>query len=207
MSVVVVLLLVVLWAWILLPGAVRERRETSTTSSVSRFKRSMAHLAHANPAPPEFTGDEDGRNGQGIPGSGSAPREEVAGRAARRRRQVLTSLTAAATLALIAARSFGGPSWVAFWVVMALLTTYLALLGHRWVRISRADALPLVRPPDPEDLPTLAPSFADEAGPFGAGWTRDGAERPLRSDGASPPERVQIPDRVRIPKGVRVIDW
>lgn len=150
MSVVVVVLLVVLWAWILLPGAVRERRETSPVTSVSRFERSMAHLARANPV-------RSRRDGPAQPGPGhrifvldrpeAVVHGDASGRAARRRRQVLTVLTASNTLALIAVRTIGGFTWVVFWLLAALLATYLMLLGHRWVRTSRDAALPLVRPP------------------------------------------------------------
>ena len=150
MSVVVVVLLVVLWAWILLPGAVRERRQTSPASTISRFERSMAQLARARPvkAVRSLPGNKASDAGvwvlddPEVPGSG-----EVAARAARRRRQVLTSLTAATTVTLIAAQVLGGASWFLFWFTAILLVTYLGLLAHRWVRISQDAALPLVRPP------------------------------------------------------------
>jgi hypothetical protein len=70
-----------------------------------------------------------------------------AGKAARRRRQVLTVLTAATTVTLAGARTFGGIATVAFWMVAPLLLTYLGLLSYRWVQVSRAEASPLLGPP------------------------------------------------------------
>lgn len=158
MSIVVVVLLVVLWAWILLPGAVRERRDTSPATSVSRFERSMAQLGRIRlvRSVPEGTG-------KAAPeGAGETPRDrevwllegsersavlDAVARAARRRRQVLTGLTATTTMLLISARIIGGFVWALFWFASVLLLIYLVLLAHRWVRISRAAAIPLVRPP------------------------------------------------------------
>ncbi|CAN5311735.1 hypothetical protein BH20ACT8_BH20ACT8_19160 [soil metagenome] len=51
MSLAVVVLLAVLWAWMLLPGALRERRERSPFASISRFERSMGILADRSRRP------------------------------------------------------------------------------------------------------------------------------------------------------------
>jgi predicted MFS family arabinose efflux permease len=142
MSIVVVAVLIVLWAWILLPGAVRERRRSPITS-VSRFERSMAQLARAKSV--EYVEDA---------GSGAVRRivlddrdtGAAAARAAARRRQVLTGLTAATTLTLVLARLVGGPTWALFGLAALLLGVYLVLLAHRWIRVSREEAQPLVRP-------------------------------------------------------------
>ena len=45
MNLVVVGLLIGLWAWVLLPGLLRERRNSSPLETVSRFERSMDTLA------------------------------------------------------------------------------------------------------------------------------------------------------------------
>lgn len=185
MSIVVVILLAVLWAWILLPGAVREHREASPASSVSRFQRSMARL---------------GRLGRirrsSLPWSGRAGREvlmparpaelraeRAAARAARRRRHVLTILTAVTTLSLIGARSLGGVLWVVFWLAAVLLVVFVGLLGHRWVQISRRDAQPLVMPRD-------ALSMAADRRDAGADVGESGNRRDVLTG-----------------DGVRIIDW
>jgi hypothetical protein len=45
MNLVVVGLLIGLWAWVLLPGLLRERRSSSPVNAVNRFERSMDTLA------------------------------------------------------------------------------------------------------------------------------------------------------------------
>lgn len=149
MSIVVVILLAVLWAWILLPGAVREHRDASPASSVSRFDRSMkrlGRLGRVRRSRPSWAGGRAGREVL-MPSRPAERRADLAAaRAARRRRTVLTVLTGLTTLALIAARAVGGPAWVLFWVTAPLLVAFLGLLCHRWVQISRRAAQPLVMP-------------------------------------------------------------
>lgn len=146
MSIVVVVLLAVLWAWILLPGAVREHRDASPASSVSRFERSMARLGRVG-RPRRWS--RAGRAGREVlmPADPAERRAELAAaQAARRRRTVLTVLTAMTTVTLLAARTVGGPAWALFWFAASLLAVFLGLLCHRWIQISRRDAQPLVMP-------------------------------------------------------------
>lgn len=171
MSVVVVVLLVVLWAWILLPGAVRERREASPAVSVSRFEGTMARLARANRIRP---GRDLSREPQTLAEKIVAARHVEAGVAsdpaawaARRRRHVVGVLGGSSTLAFLLGRTVGGPTWVLFWTVAALMAVYIGLLAHRWVRVSREEAIPLVRPPATPRPSSVAPGLAAMAAAAG----------------------------------------
>lgn len=188
MSIVVVVLLVVLWAWILLPGAVREQRDGSPASSVSRYERAMSGLARLNPIQRMRTAHRRAGREVLVP---SGPRERsrrlAAARAARRRRTTLAVLVTATAVGLLLARTVGGPAWIVFWLAAVLLSTFLGLLAHRWVQVSREAARPLLGPP----------TEVTGSGVVGVDVRTDA--RPSPRPGPYPAE---LPG-----DGVRVVDW
>lgn len=193
MSVVVVVLLVVLWAWVLLPGAVREHREASPATSVSRFERTMAQLARANPVrsgSPQLLAANLRALARPLPHADLDPAQ----RAARRRRHVVAILTAATTLGLFAAQLIDGIAWLLFWIPGVLLAVYLGLLVARWVRLSRAAATPLVHLPVDRPLPMV------DAFPIPD-------DEPRAVNGGFVPQATYGPGDAGVPRGVRVIDW
>lgn len=187
MGLVIVALLVVLWAWILVPGAVRERRESSPLATVSRFERSMARLARTHRGGVVRAKDASGRDVWVLDRPEAVLHGDAPRRAARRRRTVLTCLTAATTLALVGAQVVGGVFVALLWLSGVLLAVFLLLLVHRWVRVSREAATPLLRSPAAE-----AAAIAARAERWRA------ARREARGEAAEP--RIE-------PDPVRVVEW
>lgn len=107
MNIVLVVLLGGLWAAILLPRLLRERRESSAFGTVGAFERSMVRL------------------GGGVPPRTAAPGRALAGPSAlqRRRQQVLQALGGAAAFSFLVALAFGG------WFLWLLTVMFLGALG------------------------------------------------------------------------------
>lgn len=123
-----VFLLALLWALVILPGALRSRR-SSPASSVGTFERAMDVLARR---------ESNGYGGEGryvyvpndavrISGDRAIRQQEIR---ARRRRTFMRLLVLTATSMVVAVVG-GGQWWLMFLSTGALLTGYVALL-LRW---------------------------------------------------------------------------
>lgn len=123
-----VFLLALLWALVILPGALRSRR-SSPTSSVGTFERAMDVLARR---------ESNGYGGEGrvvyvpndavrISGDRAIRQQEIR---ARRRRTFMRLLVLTATSMVVAVVG-GGQWWLMFLSTGALLTGYVVLL-LRW---------------------------------------------------------------------------
>lgn len=123
MGVLVVVLLVGLWASILVPDALKARRQSSPLDSVSLFERSMRVLAPTRP----FAGRPlPGRHVMILEHPHNITSGSRRTRTVRRRRAVLARLGAAVPVTIGLAALAGGP-----WVWFAALTTlaFVAYVG------------------------------------------------------------------------------
>lgn len=140
MNTALLVFLILLWAVFLLPGALRARR-TSPTSSVGTFERAMDVLASRE----VFVRNREGRYVY-VPGDAAT----IVGDRERRRQQVIARRRAwfvrllVATIALAPFALFlGGVAWVAFLGGAAALAGYAVLL-RRW-KIQADQAAEVVR--------------------------------------------------------------
>jgi hypothetical protein len=127
MNVALLVLLLVLWALILGPGALRGVQGRSPTASVDAFERSMGILASDRSA----FARTPGRHVMVV----HDPRAVVAPRSSRRRtlerrRLILQWLAAAVVATAILGVAAGGVALAAFWVSAAALVGYVGLLLH-----------------------------------------------------------------------------
>jgi hypothetical protein len=158
MNLLVVVLLTVLWASILVPGAVRGRHDRSPSASVDAFERSMSILAS----------ETRGRFGPSPPGRHimvvADPPALVHGRAHRgralaRRRAILQGLAVAvATTGLLAVVS-GGVATVLFGAAASALVAYVGVLTHLKARAEQTRRtvrrLPAAHRPEPGTAPDV----------------------------------------------------
>lgn len=159
MSALVILLLAALWAAILLPGALRARREHHPVATVDGFARTMTTLARPSR---RRTG-----SGRAVPVPAlrdvarvtrvHALRGPPATPAARRRRAILVGLVAALASTTLLGWVAGGPAWTPAVVSGGALAAYVVLLAAFHAR--RAG----VGPHRPRTVPTAAASAARAA--------------------------------------------
>ncbi len=144
MGIIVVLLLGGLWALILLPGALRSRRNSSPIDSILAFERSMSLLAPRRP-------------GERRPGRHVMVLDRPASLTGRvradvlaRRRLALVGLAGATLLAAVLALLFGGVFEALFIVLALVFAVYVAVLRRRQARAAeiRAKIRHLHRAPD-----------------------------------------------------------
>lgn len=133
MGALVIILLAALWGSILLPGALRSRRNASPLDSVSAFERSMSMLAPPRPGPAgrEVLVLDRPSTMTGRPGSA---------RSVARRRANVRRLAALFSVTVIAAAILGGAAWWAAGVSGAAFVGYLAVLRHQAARAAEARA-------------------------------------------------------------------
>lgn len=142
MNEALVVILAVLWALVLLPGALRSQRR-SPRSTVGGFEHAMDVLAHH-------------RGGQGR--EVMVPRDAnriVTGQRSRggvieRRRRAFTSLIGAAGGTLLLALLFGGVAWLLFAVSAGALGAYVSLLLR--FKTQRREASRVVRELVPQQM-------------------------------------------------------
>jgi hypothetical protein len=182
MNLVVVGLLIGLWAWVLLPGLLRERRNSSPLDTVSRFERSMDTLAQ--------TGMEQSA-GRHVLVLDDAERV-VSGRTRTRpelRRRVLLArggflVVAGAVTGVVA----GGPWWIPLGIVAPLYLLYVAAvvrLEHRLAQQREmlhdlAEERERRQPPAPApiDVDAVELVVGDESGIIITGWNEQRSPRP-----------------------------
>jgi len=151
------LLLILVWVVILLPGALRSRLRPSPRASVGGFQRAMDGLrTDAAGAPTTRTGATPvGSSAVGATPVGTTPpgvRRDEDPVVARRRRRALT-LLAATVVSVAAAPLVGGPAWVvAGTLVGASLAAVVVLRRLKLQRDAARDvlvSLDLRRPAQP----------------------------------------------------------
>lgn len=112
----VLLVLAAVWAAVLLPPYLEKRRAVHPSSSIVDFRHQLSVL--------QRTGDPYAP----VPMRPTPRRAMSRGDAQRRRRDVLTTLAAAAVLTFVLALATGGAVWLLHLVVDAALLGYVAVL-------------------------------------------------------------------------------
>jgi hypothetical protein len=171
MNLVVVGLLIGLWAWVLLPGLLRERRNSSPLDTVSRFERSMDTLAHTGM---EQAGDVSGRRVLVLDDA----ERVVSGRTRTRpelRRRAVTGVVA------------GGVWWIPLGIVAPLYLLYVAAVVRLERRLAErremlhdlAEERERRQPPaaDPIDVDAVELVVGDESGIIITGWNEQRSHR------------------------------
>lgn len=131
MSFVVVGLLIGLWAWVLLPGLLRERRNASPVDTVHRFERSMDSLAQTGIEQPAADGSAREILVLGDPERVVSARART--RAELRRRAVLARGGFVVAVAAVAGIVLGGWWWTPAAVLAAVYLIYVGFV----VRLER----------------------------------------------------------------------
>ncbi len=133
------LLLILVWVAILLPGALRSRLRPSPRASVGGFQRSMDGLkvpqrgvaTHVPAANGQSNGQASNGQAMAMSGTASAPHRAAVRHEdpviMRRRRRTLRLLSLTA-LALVAAPLLGGPAWLVAGSLLATSVTTVAIL-------------------------------------------------------------------------------
>lgn len=127
MSFVVVGLLVGLWAWVLLPGLLRERRNASPLESVNQFERSMDTLAQTG-AGEQPGGNETGRRILVLGDAERVVSARARSRAELRRRAMLARGGFAVAVATVAGLVLGGAWWIPAGVIGAVYAVYVGMV-------------------------------------------------------------------------------
>jgi hypothetical protein len=162
------LLLILGWAAVLLPSAIRSRRK-STLASVGGFERAMDVLRN-RPDGRQVMVPRDadranqivlGREGQVAPTAARAvgPAHRLPSRQSallERRRQLFLRLLAADGLLLVLAAVFGGIFWTMFLLGAGVLGGYATLLRH--YKVERDQARQVVRTIDIRELDEPTPA-------------------------------------------------
>jgi len=127
MSFVVVGLLVGLWAWVLLPGLLRERRNASPLESVNEFERSMDTLAQTGAAE-QPGGHESGRPVLVLGDPERVVSARARSRAELRRRAMLARGGFALAVATVTGLVLGGAWWIPTGVVGGAYAVYVGMV-------------------------------------------------------------------------------
>jgi hypothetical protein len=137
----VLFILAVLWAVVLVPPLIRNRSQRSADSIVDfNYKLDVLGRTNGNLDEPEPSGGILSARMSPAP-LGPALRASAAQRSARRRREILRSLTVAVTITLLlAAITHSAPAWAAQIFVDVAAATYLGLWAWaRTAQVERAD--------------------------------------------------------------------
>jgi Flp pilus assembly protein TadB len=142
----VLIILTVVWAAVLVPPLVRNRREARPDNSVVSFRAQLSTLERATPGTSLRTV---------APGSSFAPVAPAAmslNEAKRRRRQVLVALLAATGFSFLLLVAVGGPATLVLFLALAsALGAYVFAL--RQVQLRSLERLAKVRPLVPRHAP------------------------------------------------------
>ncbi|HSK97042.1 MAG TPA: hypothetical protein VK891_10535, partial [Euzebyales bacterium] len=131
MNLVVVGLLIGLWAWVLLPGLLRERRNSSPLDTVNSFERSMDRLAQTGLEQPPA--EASGRQILVLDDAERVVSGRARSRAEVRRRAVLARGGFVVAAAGVGGGVAGGLWWIPFAVLGVLYLLYVAAV----VRLER----------------------------------------------------------------------
>lgn len=185
MNLVVVGLLIGLWAWVLLPGLLRERRNASPLETVTKFERSMDTLAQTGMGP--SAADGSGRpilvldDAERVVSGGARTRSEL------RRRALLARGGFVVAVAVIGGAVAGGWWWTPAAVVGVAYLSYVGLVVRVERRLAeqremlhdlaeereRRQPSPVER--DPEAIELVV---GDESGIIITGWQEHQSHRP-----------------------------
>lgn len=185
MNLVVVGLLIGLWAWVLLPGLLRERRNASPLDTVNSFERSMDTLAQTGADP---SGDASGRevlvldDAERVVSGGARSRAEV------RRRAVLARGGFVVVAALVGGFVGGGLWWAPAGVAGLLYAGYVIAVVRLERRLAEqremlhdlAQERERRQPPEPisADAAPVELVVGDESGIIITGWNEQQSRRP-----------------------------
>ncbi|HSK95250.1 MAG TPA: hypothetical protein VK891_01415 [Euzebyales bacterium] len=185
MNLVVVGLLIGLWAWVLLPGLLRDRRNSSPLDTVNSFERSMDTLAQTQAEP--F--DDAGRH---VLVLDDAERVVVSGharsRAELRRRALLARGGFVVAAAAVAGAVGGGRWWIVLGVsalpylsyVVAVVRVERRLAERREMLHDLAEERQRRQSPDPLpiDAQPVELVVGDESGIIITGWNEHRSRKP-----------------------------
>ena len=185
MSFVVVGLLVGLWAWVLLPGLLRERRNAAPLESVNQFGRSMDTLAQTGAV--EQPGDTAGRRILVLGDAERVVSARARSRAELRRRAMLARGGFALAVATVAGLVVGGPWWIPAGVVGAAYAVYAGMVLRVEQRLAQqremlhdlAKERERRQPPSPFETDVDAVELVvGDAGIVVTGWRRQQPDGP-----------------------------
>lgn len=185
------------WAAVLLPSALRSRRSSDPIATVGGFTEAMAVLRGRPSGREIMVPDQAERfGGERVhrPVSGAAPRaagvdrETARRRVLARRRATFLRLLAATGLTLVLAMVVGGVLWPLFSVTALALLGYVAVLRHH--KLERDEARSVVRSMRPP--PEREYRREEVRQPVAVGAEPGGAWRPVESDGWHEQSSVRI---------------
>jgi hypothetical protein len=179
MSFVVVGLLIGLWAWVLLPGLLRERRNASSLDSVNQFERSMDTLAQTGAAE-QPRGDQTGRRILVLGDAERVVSARARSRAELRRRAMLARGGFALAVATATGLIVDGAWWIPAGVVGAAYAVYVGMVVRIEQRLAQqrrmlhdlAEERERRQPPSPfeTDADAIELVVGDASGIIVTGW-------------------------------------
>jgi hypothetical protein len=185
MNLVVVGLLIGLWAWVLLPGLLRERRNSSPIDTVNNFERSMDTLAQTGG---EQSFELSGRHVLVLDDAERVVSGRARSRAEVRRRAVLARGGFVVVAAGLGAGAGGGLWWIPFAVLCSLYLVYVAAVVRLERRLAEqremlhdlAQERERRQPPEPAlvDVDSVELVVGDESGIIITGWNEQRSPRP-----------------------------
>ena len=185
MNLVVVGLLIGLWAWVLLPGLLRERRNSSPLDTVNSFERSMDRLAQTGLE--QTSAEPSGRQILVLDDAERVVSGRARSRAEVRRRAVL----ARGGFLVVAAAAVGGVGGGMWWIPFGVLGSLYLLYVLAVVRLERrlaeqremlhdlAQERERRQPPEPApvDVDAVELVVGDESGIIITGWNEQRSPR------------------------------
>lgn len=186
------------WAAVLLPSALRSRRSSDPIATVGGFTEAMAVLRGRPSGREIMVPDQAERFGGhrvdrpvsgGAPRAAGADRETAQRRVLARRRAMFLRLVAATGVTLVLAMVVGGVLWPLFSVTALALLGYVALLRHH--KLERDEARSVVRSMRPREAPEYRRAEVRQPVAVGA-EPGAGAWRPVESDGWHEQSSVRI---------------
>jgi hypothetical protein len=179
MNLVVVGLLIGLWAWVLVPGLLRERRNASPRESIDRFERGRDTLAQAGTAE-QRSGDEGGRRILVLGDPERVVAARARSRAELRRRALLARGGFAVAVATVAGLVVGGAWWAPAAVLGTVYAGYVVMVVRLEQRLAQqremlhdlAEERARRQPPPPlkTDANAIELVVGDASGIIVTGW-------------------------------------
>ncbi len=152
MSIVAIILLVVLWAAVLVPPLLRNRRELVSRDSVGAFRSQLDTLGRAAPAGSPG-GSVSARAASFASGGGWPGVPRNASEAEARRRDILMGLAVTAVVTLVGAALVASALWPLHLLVDVTLIGYVVLLArHRAMTVRRDQDVHYVHGPHEGDV-------------------------------------------------------
>lgn len=186
MNLVVVGLLIGLWAWVLLPGLLRERRSSSPLDTVHKFERSMDTLAQTGRDQP--SSDAAGRHVLVLDDAERVVAGRTRSRPELRRRALLARGGFVIAAVAIAGLVFGGGWWIPSAVLAPVYLLYVALVVRLERRLAQQrEMLHDLAEERQRRLPPESPAFehdavelvvGDETGIIITGWNERQSLKP-----------------------------